>query len=104
MLQTACLLHTCGVHVRGGRHLDKELVRLIKMAPDTAHMNFDMLDNHVWWPIIEADGLNMGVSVCGSRVYFSSSRGGESEDVFYLELDEDSERSRSISSLERRVR
>ncbi|MFK7985189.1 MAG: hypothetical protein AB8I08_04085 [Sandaracinaceae bacterium] len=30
-------------------------------------------------PIIQADGLNMGVSVCGSRVYFSSSRDGNAE-------------------------
>ena len=30
-------------------------------------------------PIIESDGLNMGVSVCGGRVYFSSTRDGNSE-------------------------
>lgn len=30
-------------------------------------------------PVIEAQGLNMGVSVCGSRVYFSSSRDGNAE-------------------------
>ena len=30
-------------------------------------------------PIIQGDGLNMGVSVCGSRAFFSSTRDGNSE-------------------------
>ncbi len=40
-------------YVRGGRHLDKELLNLLKQAPDTSHMDFEMLESHVWWPIID---------------------------------------------------
>ncbi len=40
-------------YVRGGRHLDKKLLDLMKQAPDTSHMNFEMLETHVWWPIID---------------------------------------------------
>lgn len=37
-------------------------------------------------PLIGGDGLNMGVSVCGNRVYFSSTRHGNSE-IYSANLD-----------------
>src|SRR5690606_28735491 len=37
-------------------------------------------------PIIQGDGLNMGVSVCGDRVYFSSTRSGNAE-IYSADLD-----------------
>jgi TolB protein len=37
-------------------------------------------------PLIESDGLNMGVSVCGSRAYFSSTRDGNAE-IYSANLD-----------------
>ncbi len=37
-------------------------------------------------PIIEGEGLNMGVSVCGSRAYFSSTRDGNAE-IYSANLD-----------------
>jgi TolB protein len=37
-------------------------------------------------PVINADGINMGVSVCGSRAYFSSTRDGNSE-IYSSNLD-----------------
>jgi len=37
-------------------------------------------------PIIRGDGLNMGVSVCGNRAYFSSTRDGNSE-IYSAALD-----------------
>ncbi len=41
------------LYVRGGRTLDKHLLHLLKMGPNNEHMNFDMLEHHVWWPIID---------------------------------------------------
>ena len=40
-------------YVRGGCHINPELIEVFKKAygPDAA--NFQMLENHVWWPIIE---------------------------------------------------
>ncbi len=37
-------------------------------------------------PLIDGDGLNMGVSVCGSRVFFSSTRDGNAE-IYSADLD-----------------
>lgn len=37
-------------------------------------------------PVIDGDGLNMGVSVCGSRAYFSSTRDGNAE-IYSASLD-----------------
>lgn len=37
-------------------------------------------------PIIRGEGLNMGVSVCGDRVYFSSTRSGNAE-IYSADLD-----------------
>ncbi len=37
-------------------------------------------------PIIQGDGLNMGVSVCGNRAFFSSTRDGNSE-IYSSDLD-----------------
>lgn len=37
-------------------------------------------------PVINSDGINMGISVCGSRAYFSSTRDGNSE-IYSSNLD-----------------
>jgi len=37
-------------------------------------------------PVINGDGINMGISVCGSRAYFSSTRDGNSE-IYSSNLD-----------------
>lgn len=37
-------------------------------------------------PLIDGDGLNMGVSVCGDRAYFSSTRDGNAE-IYSAQLD-----------------
>lgn len=37
-------------------------------------------------PVIDGDGINMGISVCGSRAYFSSTRDGNSE-IYSSNLD-----------------
>ncbi|KUJ73842.1 hypothetical protein AVO44_19985 [Ruegeria profundi] len=40
-------------YVRGGCHTNQELIEVFRKAygPDAA--NFQMLEKHVWWPIIE---------------------------------------------------
>ncbi len=44
-------------YVRGGCHLDKDLLYLLRKGPNNAAMNWDMLENHVWLPVIEAPGI-----------------------------------------------
>jgi hypothetical protein len=40
-------------YVRGGRNINRELATLLKNAEGTEHMNWEMIENHVWWPIID---------------------------------------------------
>lgn len=44
-------------YVRGGCHLDPELVALLKQAPETGHMDFEMMETHVWRPVIDAPDI-----------------------------------------------
>ncbi|MCA0869889.1 hypothetical protein LCL97_03555 [Seohaeicola saemankumensis] len=39
--------------IHGGCHLNPELVSLLKKKYGPESANFDMLENHVWWPVIE---------------------------------------------------
>ncbi len=41
-------------YVRGGVTLDKNLLHLLKQGPNNQDMNWEMLEHHVWWPIIDA--------------------------------------------------
>ena len=41
-------------YVRGGHRLNSELLSILKAAPGNEGMNWDMLENHVWWPVIDA--------------------------------------------------
>ncbi|MCE8522735.1 helix-turn-helix transcriptional regulator [Ruegeria pomeroyi] len=41
-------------YVRGGKKLNPELVRILKSAPGNQDMNWEMLENHIWWPVIDA--------------------------------------------------
>ena len=45
-------------YVRVGRRLSAELLDLLKRSPSTEHMDFDMLETHIWWPIIEAPEID----------------------------------------------
>ncbi|WP_131726248.1 hypothetical protein [Ruegeria denitrificans] len=40
-------------YVRGGSLLDKELLNLFKQSQGVEKMNWQMLEHHVWWPIID---------------------------------------------------
>ncbi|MFC3615126.1 hypothetical protein ACFORG_15280 [Lutimaribacter marinistellae] len=44
-------------YVRGGCHLDKNLLTLLKQGPNNEAMNWEMLENHVWLPVIDASGI-----------------------------------------------
>ncbi len=45
-------------NVRGGCHLDRNLLHLLRKGPNNEAMNWDMLENHVWMPVINAPGLH----------------------------------------------
>ncbi|WP_170462264.1 hypothetical protein [Ruegeria arenilitoris] len=40
-------------YVHGGVHLNKELLKVFKQGFGPEAANFEMLENHVWWPVIK---------------------------------------------------
>ena len=46
------------VYVRGGCKLNEQLLNILKQGPSTEHMAFDMLESHIWWPVIEAPDVD----------------------------------------------
>ena len=40
-------------YVRGGCYINREILDLLKRSQVGPEVDFNMLENHVWWPIIE---------------------------------------------------
>ncbi len=45
-------------YIRGGCHINKDLIELMKKAPETGHMDFEKMETHVWWPVIDAPEID----------------------------------------------